>query len=124
MPATRLAIGGASESTKSWYFDEAVREAIRSGQNNDSIRNALRGSGSKLMQDDALDKIQLGITSVEEIARVVPVQTVPSAGCPQCGQKITPTFRFCPFCGTEQPRAGLPADAKSPKLGVEESLIL
>jgi type IV pilus assembly protein PilB len=106
-------------------FDEAVREAVRTGQNSDSIRNVLRAAGLRLMQDDALDKIQQGITSVEEIARVVPVQTVPAyAGCSQCKQKIVPTFRFCPFCGTEQPQGTPPADGKSPKLSVEESLIL
>jgi type IV pilus assembly protein PilB len=105
-------------------FDDGVREAVRSGQNSDSIRNALRGMGLKLMQDDAVEKIQQGITSLEEIARVVPVQTIPSAGCPQCGQQIFPTFRFCPSCGTEQPKAGVAADRKSSKRNAEESLIL
>jgi len=104
-------------------FDEGVREAVRSGQNSDSIRNALRGMGSRLMQDDALDKIQQGITSLEEIARAVPVQTVASAGCSQCGQQIFSTFRFCPSCGTEQPKAILPADRKSAKRSAEQSLI-
>jgi type IV pilus assembly protein PilB len=105
-------------------FDERLREAIRSGENSDNIRNVLRGSGLKLMQDDAVEKIQQGITSVEEIARVVPVQTIPSARCPQCKQKVVRTYRFCPFCGTQQPGAGLAGDAKSHKSGVEESLIL
>lgn len=105
-------------------FDESVREAVRTGQTADSMRSLLRGSGFKLMQDDALDKIQQGITTVEEIARVVPVQTVQSWACARCNQRMVPTFRFCPFCGTEQPQAGLPTDPKSSKFGVEESLIL
>ena len=59
-------------------FDETVRAAVRSGQNSDNIRDVLRAAGLRLMQDDALDKIQQGITSVEEIARVVPAQTTPA----------------------------------------------
>jgi type IV pilus assembly protein PilB len=105
-------------------FDDVVREAVRSGENSDSIRSALRSTGLQIMQDDALDKVQRGITSLEEVARVVPVQTVAFAGCPHCSQKVVPTFRFCPFCGTEQPRGGVAANPKSPKPSAEESLIL
>jgi type IV pilus assembly protein PilB len=105
-------------------FDEGMREAVRTGQNSDSMRNLLRGAGLKLMQDDALDKIQQGITTVDEIARVVPVQTVQSWACARCNQTMVSTFRFCPFCGIEQPQASLPTDPKSSKLGVAESLIL
>lgn len=83
-------------------FDEVVREAVRNGMRNDEIRNHMRDVGMKLMQEDALDKILLGITSVEEIARVVPVHTDSFNACLQCTRRLTPTFLYCPHCGTQR----------------------
>jgi type IV pilus assembly protein PilB len=83
-------------------FDEAIREAVRDGQRNDEIRNHMRDVGMRLMQQDALEKVIKGITSVEEVSRVVPVHSDGFAVCPNCRRKITPTFQFCPHCGTER----------------------
>jgi type II secretory ATPase GspE/PulE/Tfp pilus assembly ATPase PilB-like protein len=81
-------------------FDETVRDAVRNGARNDDIRGHMRDLGMKLMQEDATEKILAGVTSLEEVIRVVPVHSSSSEECAHCGRKISPAFQFCPHCGT------------------------
>jgi type IV pilus assembly protein PilB len=83
-------------------FDETVRDAVRTGVRNEDIRNHMRDIGMKLMQEDALDKILAGMTSIDEISRVVPVHTGSFPECSQCSRRISPTFQFCPHCGLKR----------------------
>jgi type IV pilus assembly protein PilB len=105
------------------FFTDVVREAIRGGHSTENIRGVLLGMGMKLMQDDALDKIQQGITSLEEVSRVVPVQKVDqSAVCAQYNNKIVRSVRFCSFCGAKQDGANHPIGGKPVKQVVEEAV--
>jgi type IV pilus assembly protein PilB len=52
-------------------FDEAVAEAVRSGGGPTAIRQAAQENGMRSMQEDGLLRAQIGITSLEEVARVV-----------------------------------------------------
>jgi rRNA maturation endonuclease Nob1 len=68
--------------------------------------------GMKSMQEDALEKIAQGITSVEEVMRVVPMETRGQAQCVGCGRGIMRNLNFCPHCGSRQEiemRPGIPA---------------
>jgi type IV pilus assembly protein PilB len=107
-------------------FDETIRAAVRDGKRNDEIRNHMQDAGMRLMQQDALEKVLQGVTSVEEVARVVPVHGDGSAVCTKCSRKITPTFQFCPHCGAKQKHAKSPASPASEhengKVSLEESL--
>jgi len=105
-------------------FDDAIREAISNGESGETIRAILHGMGMKLMQEDALDKIRLGITSVEEVARVVPVQALHSAQCPACAQKIARTYSFCPHCGARQIEPNSSTSGRSLNVPSEESVAL
>jgi uncharacterized OB-fold protein len=51
------------------------------------------------MQEDALEKLQAGVTTLEEVVRVVPVEALPATGCEKCGHELPPTYRFCSYCG-------------------------
>jgi type IV pilus assembly protein PilB len=110
-------------------FDETIRDAVRSGVRNEDIRNHMRDIGMKLMQEDALDKIITGMTSIEEISRVVPVHTGSFPECAQCGRRISPTFHFCPHCGVKRQGSGSsarqpssPARGRSNKAALEGTL--
>ena len=81
-------------------FDDGVREAIHMGARPESIRRLARANGFKNMQESALEKLKLGLTSLEEILRVVPCETTRSLRCDACSREIMPAFRFCPYCGT------------------------
>jgi type II secretory ATPase GspE/PulE/Tfp pilus assembly ATPase PilB-like protein len=81
------------------YFDEQVRAAVRSETRDDEMRSLARSAGMKLMQEDALDKVRGGTTTLDEVMRVVPFESVQALRCPQCEKTVAPTFLFCPYCG-------------------------
>ena len=53
-------------------IDESIRAILRGGYKPDLVRTAARAAGMRRMQEDALEKIQAGVTTLEEIVRVVP----------------------------------------------------
>ena len=93
--------------------DEAVRAAIREGCQIKAIRHAAGARGFKLMQEDAFEKVRTGITTIDEVLRIVPLEAVGIATeCGSCGRTLGPAFQFCPFCG-----ASRLAESAGPKKG-------
>jgi type IV pilus assembly protein PilB len=84
-------------------IDNSIRSLIRSGGSIEQIRDASRASGMRLMQEDAAEKLHQGLTTMEEILRVVPVENVSHNECSECSQMILPIFKYCPYCGTKNP---------------------
>jgi type IV pilus assembly protein PilB len=82
--------------------DESVRAAIREGGNSDEIRTLARQSGMKLMQEYALEHVRDGLTTLEEVQRVVPFAPVNTISCVSCGRELSPAFLFCPHCGNKR----------------------
>jgi type IV pilus assembly protein PilB len=82
-------------------FDDSVRAVIRSSGNMDQIRETARSNGMRPMQEDAMEKLRSGLTTLEEILRVVPVGSVSYTDCAKCSQHLLPAFKFCPYCGTQ-----------------------
>ena len=81
-------------------FEDSIRGTIRTSGNMEQVRETARSNGMRSMQEDAMDKLRQGMTTLEEILRVVPVESVSYAECTKCNQHILPSFRFCPYCGT------------------------
>jgi len=81
-------------------FDDSIRAIIRTNGSMEQIRDASRSDGMRPMQEDAMEKLRSGTTTLEEILRVVPVESVSYSECAKCDQHILPAFRFCPYCGT------------------------
>src|SRR3984893_18081992 len=81
-------------------FEDSIRGTIRTSGNMEQVRETARSNGMRSMQEDAMDKLRQGLTTLEEILRVVPVESVSYAECTKCNQHILPSFRFCPYCGT------------------------
>ena len=52
----------------------------------------------RLMQEDAMDKVKRGITTLDEVMRVVPFEHEAAVRCRNCGKGLASTFLFCPFC--------------------------
>ncbi|HEV8525107.1 MAG TPA: ATPase, T2SS/T4P/T4SS family [Terriglobales bacterium] len=80
-------------------LDEQIRGAIRSGHRDDEIRNLARSADMKIMQEDALEKVKAGVTSLEEVLRVVPFEYSSGTRCRTCGKTLAASFLFCPYCG-------------------------
>jgi type IV pilus assembly protein PilB len=87
-------------------FDERMRAAVRSSTRDDEIRNLARSGGMRPMQEDAMDKVKQGITTLDEVMRVVPFEHEATLRCPSCGKGLASTFLFCPFCGAGTRQAG------------------
>jgi hypothetical protein len=79
--------------------DEEIRSMIRAAEGTDAIRRAARLRGMRLMHEDGLDKTKAGLTTYDEILRIVPFEAVTRCLCATCGQQLHAAFHFCPFCG-------------------------
>jgi type IV pilus assembly protein PilB len=83
-------------------INDSIRALLRGDINSDLLRNTAQSQGMRRMQDDAIDKLLAGVTTLEEILRVVPCEALVAAECAECGHDILPAFQFCPFCGTRR----------------------
>ncbi len=83
-------------------LSDAIRQATRSGDRNDEMRTLARHNGIKFMQEYALDLVHDGVTTLEEVQRVVPFGQVSHVACGSCGRELSASFAFCPFCGTKR----------------------
>ena len=83
-----------------------IRSAIRNGCKNDEIRMLARQNGMRLMQESALEQVHEGLTSLEEVQRVVPFDAIRGAECPKCGRELSERFLFCPQCGERRDGRG------------------
>lgn len=80
-------------------IDESIRAILRGAYKPDLVRNSARAAGMRRMQEDALEKLQAGVTTLDEIIRVVPMDIQTDSVFEHCGQKLSALFRFCPYCG-------------------------
>jgi type II secretory ATPase GspE/PulE/Tfp pilus assembly ATPase PilB-like protein len=83
-------------------IDESIRSILRGTFKPDLVRTAARAAGMRRMQEDALEKLQAGTTTLDEIIRVVPMELLAKSGCEQCGHELPQEYRFCPYCGTRR----------------------
>ena len=98
-------------------INEAIRGMIRSGASTDVIREFARSRGMRLMHEDGLDKVKAGLTTYDEILRIVPFEAVAQCRCSACGQQLHAEFQFCPFCG-ERRSSAQPDTPKMEREGV------
>ena len=75
-----------------------LKQAINSKSSEGELRKAALAAGTVMLVDAALAKVKRGITTVEEIVRVIQLQEDDSRRCPSCAQIVTPDFVICPYC--------------------------
>jgi len=70
------------------------------------------------MEQDALEKVTSGVTTLEEVMRVVPFEDLSSASrCVECRKYVVAAFAFCPYCGTPATRSQLRTQYVKAKAG-------
>lgn len=107
--------------------DRAIKELIRNDASEETIRKASVERGMLQLKDDGIRKAKEGMTTVDELMRVLFVEREEDSGaaqcpncreqlkagalacpacgfklkesCPACGKGIDPTWLFCPHCG-------------------------
>ena len=70
----------------------------------------------KLMQEYALERVREGLTTLEEVLRVIPFEPTASRHCAGCAGEISPAFLFCPFCGDKVAAAASPSRSRKRSL--------
>lgn len=80
-------------------LDDPIRVMLRNGDNIEKLASAARTMGMRTMQEDALDKLNANLTSIEEVLRVISFEAPSTISCGSCNQSLLPGFRFCPYCG-------------------------
>jgi type IV pilus assembly protein PilB len=83
-------------------LNDSLCSMIRAGDRIDQIRDAARSNGMRRLQDDALDKLQAGLTTMEDVRRVVAIETVAAGQCSNCGSDLLHGFHYCPSCGAKR----------------------
>ncbi len=55
-------------------------------------------AGTRFLLEDAIEKVRQGLTTVEEVLRVIQLQEEESTRCPNCNSFIHLDFSTCPYC--------------------------
>ena len=85
-------------------LDEAIRSAVRSGGRNEEIRTLARHNGMKLMQEYALERVQQGQTTLDEVMRVVPFEKIHATLCAGVPARIVAGLPFLSLLRREEVR--------------------
>ena len=76
----------------------ALRDKIRAGASESELRRVGSSAGVEWLWQDGVRAVLSGLTSYEEIARVIQVDDAHTAACPACRAPIEEDFATCPYC--------------------------
>ena len=82
--------------------DSPIREAVFTGSRAEEIYDLARRSGFRTMQEDAVEKVRRGLTTLEEIRREVPAGSARMERCESCDREVSATSLYCSYCGAMQ----------------------
>lgn len=98
-----------------FIMNEDFRQIIGSDYKESDVLELARSSGMRTLLEDALEKVKLGWTTLEEVLRVIGPSVSLERSCLHCDRQIDAKFMFCPYCGTvRENRCGscrMPMDA-------------
>jgi type IV pilus assembly protein PilB len=101
--------------------NNSMRTAIREGGRNDEIRALARRNGMRLMHEYALEHVKEGMTTLDEVLRVVPIEYSAPVTCESCQRELAGSYAFCPHCG-ERSSTRTPA-TELERQAVEEGVV-
>ena len=77
---------------------DRVRRLIAEGAAEDLVRQAAIDAGMVPLGEDGLAKVKAGITTADELLRVVAEVRAAPVACPECGGAVAADFKVCPRC--------------------------
>jgi len=92
-------------------FDETIRNAVRKGLRDNELLALARSGGMRTMQQDAMEKVKQGLTTLDEVMRVIHFEETTGLRCRNCNQPVGAGFRFCPNCASIVPAPAMAASA-------------
>jgi type IV pilus assembly protein PilB len=78
---------------------DRLRRMIAQRASEDAIREVAQTTGMLTLGDDALAKVKAGVTTAEELLRVVTEVREMRSVCPGCNGPVALDFVACPSCG-------------------------
>jgi hypothetical protein len=81
------------------HVSDKLRRQIAQRGSEASLRDAALASGMTSLGEDGLLKVKAGVTTPEELLRVVTEVREARSSCPECGVGVSPDFVACPSCG-------------------------
>jgi CheY-like chemotaxis protein len=75
-----------------------IKRLISHKASEPELNKAAVAAGTRLLLDEAMDKVKQGLTTVEEVLRVIQLREEEAALCPNCCRSISLDFTVCPFC--------------------------
>lgn len=84
-----------------FQVDDEIKRMIHAGATEHELLHTARLTGMSTLLDDSVQKIKLGMTTCEEVLRVLGPQNTIVFPCSHCGTHMDQRYRFCPFCGKE-----------------------
>ncbi len=78
---------------------DRIRRMIAQRASEDALREVAQSTGMLALGDDALAKVKAGVTTAEELLRVVTEVREMRSVCPGCSGPVALDFVACPSCG-------------------------
>ena len=78
---------------------ESIRQMLGQEASDGAIRQAAVEAGMRSMGEDGLHKVLAGVTTLEEVTRIVYLADQTVRLCPSCNSVLNPEFEYCPSCG-------------------------
>ncbi|MBW3562247.1 MAG: Flp pilus assembly complex ATPase component TadA [Actinobacteria bacterium] len=77
----------------------SVRELLMEGATEIQLARLARAEGMRTLREDGIRAALEGRTTLEEVLRVTPSETLTTHRCAECGHQIAEGFVACPQCG-------------------------
>jgi type IV pilus assembly protein PilB len=75
-----------------------IKELIHRKASENELRKTAGLAGTRFLLEDAMEKVRAGITTLEEVLRVIQLQEEEIVRCPKCASFINMDFSTCPYC--------------------------
>lgn len=82
-----------------FLVDSEMRRMMRSDASEQMLMRSAKQSGMTTLLDDAIRKIENGLTTCEEVLRVFGPQNTVEIPCNACNSILEERYPYCPYCG-------------------------
>lgn len=93
-----LGYKGRTAVFETLLVDSRLRDLILRGGTEEDIRLAAQEGGMHTLVEEGLAKAKMGLTTLEELGRVLEVGEHAATCCSGCGRLLNSEYRHCPHC--------------------------
>ncbi len=83
-----------------FVMNDDFRQMVSTNYKESELLALARANGMRILLEDGLEKVRKGLTTLEEVLRVIGPMVRMERSCELCKATIDSKFLFCPHCGT------------------------